>query len=217
MKWLTINPAKALGIDKVTGSLEAGQERRRRDLVGDPFSVYARAERVFIDGALVYDRTDPKRAAAPRLRHRHRSRREVRDEARRRLPHRSSVAGVCSGAGVRAVRTPAAQPATAARPARAVPRSGVPCPAGSGETVAIINGAGPAGVGPALERGTVVIRAEDRRGRRERRGRRPARESSTPPARWSRQAGSNRRRRSASSRSRLAPKAPPISRRPTRA
>jgi len=25
----------------------------------DPFSVYSRAERVFIDGALMYDRTDP--------------------------------------------------------------------------------------------------------------------------------------------------------------
>jgi hypothetical protein len=26
-----------------------------------PFSVYARAEKVFIDGALLYDRTDPAR------------------------------------------------------------------------------------------------------------------------------------------------------------
>ena len=59
VKWLTINPARALGIDKVTGSLEAGTNA---DLVvwsGDPFSVYSRADRVFIDGALMYDRTDP--------------------------------------------------------------------------------------------------------------------------------------------------------------
>ena len=26
---------------------------------GDPFSVYSRAEQVYIDGALVYDRNDP--------------------------------------------------------------------------------------------------------------------------------------------------------------
>ena len=39
----------------------AGQERRRRDLVGDPFSVYARAEQVFVDGALLYDRDDPQK------------------------------------------------------------------------------------------------------------------------------------------------------------
>jgi hypothetical protein len=26
---------------------------------GDPFSVYSRAEKVFLDGALLYDRADP--------------------------------------------------------------------------------------------------------------------------------------------------------------
>ena len=56
MRWLTLNPAKALGIDKQTGSLEPG---KMADVViwdRDPFSVYARAERVFVDGALLYDR-----------------------------------------------------------------------------------------------------------------------------------------------------------------
>jgi imidazolonepropionase-like amidohydrolase len=59
VKWLTLNAAKALGIDKVTGSLEPG---KNADVVlwsGDPFSVYSRAEQVFIDGALIYDRNDP--------------------------------------------------------------------------------------------------------------------------------------------------------------
>jgi imidazolonepropionase-like amidohydrolase len=57
--WLTLNPAKALGIDKVTGTLEAG---KMGDVViwnGDPFSVYALAEQVFIDGVLAYDRKNP--------------------------------------------------------------------------------------------------------------------------------------------------------------
>lgn len=60
IKWITINPAKALGIDKSTGSLEPG---KMADVViwsGDPFSVYAKADKVFIDGALLYDRNDPR-------------------------------------------------------------------------------------------------------------------------------------------------------------
>ncbi len=55
MRWLSINPAKAMGIDKVTGSLEAG---KMADVVlwnGTPFSVYAKAEKVYVDGALMFD------------------------------------------------------------------------------------------------------------------------------------------------------------------
>lgn len=59
VKWLTINPARALGIDKVTGSLEAGKNADVVIWSGDPFSVYAKAEQVFIDGAKHYDRSVP--------------------------------------------------------------------------------------------------------------------------------------------------------------
>jgi len=59
VKWLTLNPARALGIDKVTGSLEPGKNADVVIWSSDPFSVYARAERVFVDGALMYDRSDP--------------------------------------------------------------------------------------------------------------------------------------------------------------
>ena len=58
--WLAINPAKALGIDKVTGSLKAG---KMADVVlwnGDPFSVYTRPQMVWVDGALLYDANNPK-------------------------------------------------------------------------------------------------------------------------------------------------------------
>ena len=57
--WLSANPAKSLGIFDQTGSLEAGKDA---DIVvwdADPFSVYAQAEKVYIDGALMFDRTDP--------------------------------------------------------------------------------------------------------------------------------------------------------------
>jgi imidazolonepropionase-like amidohydrolase len=59
IKWLTLNPAKVLGIEKVTGSLEPGKNADVVIWSGDPFSVYSRAEQVFIDGALQYDRNDP--------------------------------------------------------------------------------------------------------------------------------------------------------------
>jgi imidazolonepropionase-like amidohydrolase len=58
IKWITANPAKMLGIADKTGTLEPG---KMADVViwsADPFSVYALTEKVFIDGALIYDRTD---------------------------------------------------------------------------------------------------------------------------------------------------------------
>jgi imidazolonepropionase-like amidohydrolase len=60
ISWITLNPARALGIDRQTGSLEPG---KRADVVvwdRDPFSVYARAQRVWIDGGLAYDIADPR-------------------------------------------------------------------------------------------------------------------------------------------------------------
>jgi imidazolonepropionase-like amidohydrolase len=60
IRWLTANPAKTLGILDRTGTLEPG---KMADVVvwnRDPFSVYARANLVFIDGVLRYDRMDPK-------------------------------------------------------------------------------------------------------------------------------------------------------------
>jgi imidazolonepropionase-like amidohydrolase len=59
IKWLTINPAWQIGLDDRIGSIEPG---KNADLVlwsANPFSVYARAEKVWVDGAVMYDRMDP--------------------------------------------------------------------------------------------------------------------------------------------------------------
>jgi len=56
MTWITKNPAKSLGILDQTGTLEQGKDA---DIViwdGNPFSVYTKAERVYIDGALAFDK-----------------------------------------------------------------------------------------------------------------------------------------------------------------
>ena len=57
--WITGNAAKALGIDEVTGTLENGKMADVTVWDGNPFSVYTKAQQVYIDGALVYDRNDP--------------------------------------------------------------------------------------------------------------------------------------------------------------
>ncbi|NCF33625.1 MAG: amidohydrolase family protein [Proteobacteria bacterium] len=59
VRWITLNAAKALGVDQETGSIEVG---KAADLVlwdRDPMSVYSRAQQVFIDGYRYYDRNDP--------------------------------------------------------------------------------------------------------------------------------------------------------------
>jgi imidazolonepropionase-like amidohydrolase len=61
IKWNTANPAWALALEDRIGSLEIG---KNADVVlwsGNPFSVYSRAEKVWVDGALMYDRLDPGR------------------------------------------------------------------------------------------------------------------------------------------------------------
>ena len=60
MRWITSNPAKAAGILEQTGSIEVGKDADVVLWTGDPFSVYSRAEQVFIDGAVAFDVNDPK-------------------------------------------------------------------------------------------------------------------------------------------------------------
>jgi imidazolonepropionase-like amidohydrolase len=60
IKWITYNAAKSLGIEEITGSVKQGKQA---DIViwdRNPFSVYSKAETVYIDGAKVYDRHDEK-------------------------------------------------------------------------------------------------------------------------------------------------------------
>ena len=56
LQWITINPAWTLGIADQTGSLEVG---KMADVVvwsANPFSVYAHADLVYVDGVLEHDR-----------------------------------------------------------------------------------------------------------------------------------------------------------------
>ncbi len=59
LRWITANPAWALGVEDRTGTLTVG---KMADVVvwsGSPFSIYSRAQLVFVDGQLAYDRGHP--------------------------------------------------------------------------------------------------------------------------------------------------------------
>lgn len=59
IKWITANPARAMGIGARTGSLEVG---KMADIVlwnRDPFSTFALTDIVFIDGGIAFNRADP--------------------------------------------------------------------------------------------------------------------------------------------------------------
>jgi imidazolonepropionase-like amidohydrolase len=61
LRWITYNPAWALGVHDEVGTLETG---KRADVVvwdHNPFSVYAKAKLVFVDGVLRFD--DDRRGA----------------------------------------------------------------------------------------------------------------------------------------------------------
>jgi imidazolonepropionase-like amidohydrolase len=59
LRWMTANPAWGLGLQERIGTLEPGKDADVVIWDHHPFSVYARAQQVYIDGALVYDRNDP--------------------------------------------------------------------------------------------------------------------------------------------------------------
>ena len=56
IQWITLNPAKAMGIDDRVGTIETGKMADIAVWNGNPFSVYTKVNQVYIDGALAYDR-----------------------------------------------------------------------------------------------------------------------------------------------------------------
>jgi imidazolonepropionase-like amidohydrolase len=59
IQWITRNAARSLGIAESVGTLETGKMADVAVWDGNPLSVYSRVTRVYIDGALVFDRDDP--------------------------------------------------------------------------------------------------------------------------------------------------------------
>ncbi len=59
LRWITANPAWALGVEDRIGTIAPGKHADLAIWDGDPFSVYSRVVHVFIEGRLVYDHAEP--------------------------------------------------------------------------------------------------------------------------------------------------------------
>jgi len=57
LKMVTLNPAKQLGVDKRTGSIEVGKDADVVVWSGHPFSPYSQVETTMVDGEVFFDRT----------------------------------------------------------------------------------------------------------------------------------------------------------------
>lgn len=57
--WLTSNPAKSLGLEDQIGSLDVGKNADMVLWSGNPFSIYSKAEKVWIDGVLRFEKGNP--------------------------------------------------------------------------------------------------------------------------------------------------------------
>ena len=58
LRWITLNPAWTLGIEREVGSLEQGKRADVAIWDRDPLSVYAKAQVVYVDGRIRYRRSD---------------------------------------------------------------------------------------------------------------------------------------------------------------
>ncbi len=62
LKFVTLNPAKQLGIDKWVGSIEVGKDADLAIWNASPLSVYSRVEQTWIDGRKYFDREEDAKA-----------------------------------------------------------------------------------------------------------------------------------------------------------
>ncbi len=142
LSFVTINPAKQLKIDARVGSLEAGKDADVVIWNKHPLSTYAIVDRVYIDGQQYYDRLAEERRLTDASKEKTtltsaEGRPQIPGPQKAQTPQMSSSSAETFGsvAPVARQQAPAAGPVTAITNARIFPISG-----------------------PAIERGTIVIR-----------------------------------------------------------
>ena len=65
IRWITSNAARAIWLDDRIGTIAPGMNADIVVWTGDPFSIYSKPQKVFIDGAIAFDIDDPTRQPVP--------------------------------------------------------------------------------------------------------------------------------------------------------
>jgi imidazolonepropionase-like amidohydrolase len=152
---VTINPAKQLRIDGRVGSLEPGKDADVTVWTHHPLSSYATVDRVFIDGALYYERLTEERRLTALQKERAALMAAERDERRSRETTAAPQRKPGSGPAVAAPETHEGQNGGAGSgTSRVVQRAS----AGGDAVLAIINARIHPVTGPSLPNGTLVVR-----------------------------------------------------------
>jgi imidazolonepropionase-like amidohydrolase len=159
LRLVTINPAKALHVDKRVGSIEVGKDADLVIWTKHPLSNYATVERTYIDGTLYYDRQKDEQRVAGLTKEKAAL---VAAEAAAAKEAAKSAAPATAAPAAAAPVTPDAPAAAAAAPREglppAPPPAATPAPPRDGPAVAIINARIHPVTSASIPRGTVVIR-----------------------------------------------------------
>jgi imidazolonepropionase-like amidohydrolase len=155
LSMVTINPAKILRVDKRVGSLEVGKDGDVVIWSKHPLSAYTAADRVYIDGALYYDRKADEQRVADVQKEKEALLAAERGQRRPTTAPDAPPAG--NGNGHDHGSTPH-QPSAASSPARSNLAPVLQPTARPKGIIAITNAKIFPVTKPAIERGTIVIR-----------------------------------------------------------
>jgi imidazolonepropionase-like amidohydrolase len=141
LKLVTINPARQLRIDRMTGSLEAGKDADIVVWSGDPLSAYSVCEKTFVDGTLRFDRVQDLAARAAQAQEKERLAKAL-DPAPANAPARTAAASSTRPAAASVWPTPPTRPAP------------------SGPVTALVGGTVHPVSGPTIAGGVVVFQGD---------------------------------------------------------
>ena len=155
---VTINPARQLRLESRVGSIEAGKDADLVVWTHHPLSSYAIVDRTYIDGVLYYDRTADERRLTELKKEK--TALAAAERSDRRSPSADNSPEVPKSTGTRTANGNGGGDAHPRGTAAKEDLQAARRDAGPASVWAITNAAIHRVIGPAIERGTVLIRGE---------------------------------------------------------